>query len=314
VASERAPESEATIDAALFLFDRIPAEEILPVEPATTFPEDALRGLLQHMRYVSLELPEARRAVYEHEGGAPEFLTERSLRRLADGVAQPEVQARLSGVLRFMTTWHALAGEPEAAALAAGLAAGVERDFRRSPLVRQALLEARDRLRDPRPMRPGDFVEVGVARGRLRDAFFADVAEPRMHDVARLDLTEVAYWALDLAFEHAPPGPTWAEGGHERLSYLLASMFLDHGKGPMLRSIRRERRLPLLDEMTRIVATELDLPPEPARTLAESIEDELGAFHAQVCGRCPFFCDHNKDEPAEDLLELDLHPADVDEP
>jgi hypothetical protein len=215
-------------------------------------------------------------------------------------IARAEVQGRFSGLFRTMSVWHALAGEQQEAALAAGVALATERESRRSPSCNASSCERSTAAVSPSaPLRPGDFVEDTATCRGLRDRFFADLREPRMRDVARLDLAEVAYWALKapLLRKESAEVPLLAEA--QRVAHLdrddpgaralrlraqqrLAALARLDGGAPdaladMIRNAPRDR------EVLSLVAGSLSAAGAPAATdvLASLLESEAKAQFAE---------------------------------
>jgi len=282
---------------------------ICRVRPETTpTPDNAgpvpalaqVRRLLEHEGY---------RAWFFDEGDLQDALQgrppprKRTSRWLAQAAARlegPGVRARLVGMARHMARWHALAGDPARARLCARLARATEENFATSPLVR-VMLERGLRWLDeteaePEPMSFGD---PGL-RQRLKATFFADVRAPKGRDLARLDLTEAAYVALDDAVLDLP--------GHRRpRDEQLMEMAFAVGRAFVadLLSEKPDRQERLLRALTR--ASRLERAE--CQQLLAFVLPALLAFVEGVCNLCPVGCLKKPRRSVANAFFSPEHPA-----
>jgi hypothetical protein len=210
------------------------------------------------------------------------------------------VRARLAGMARHMARWHELNGEPEAASLCARLARATEENFAASPLVRVMLERGLKWLEETQAdSRPMSFGDPGL-RQRLKATFFAEVRAPKGRDLARLDLTEAAYVALDDAVLDLP--------GHRRprdeqlmeMAFALGRTYVNG-----LLSNKPDPEARLLGALAKACHLERD---ECALLLA-FVLPALQSFRDAVCMRCPVACFAKPRRGAAEAFFSPEHPA-----
>jgi len=288
--------------AALDLIGRVPPEPgVVREGVGPTPPLAQVRKLLKQPGYSAWFFDEGDMQETLQGRPPPHKPTAAWIGQIATRLEGPGVRARLVGMARHMARWHQLAGEPEQAALCARLARVTEENFANSPLVRVMLEQGLRWLAETEvnlePMTIGD---PGL-RQRIKATFFADVRAPKGRDLARLDLTEAAYVALDEAVLELP--------GHRRprdeqllsMAFALGRAYYNvvasHKPDPqtsLSRALKRASGALLLDECNRLVAYVL-----PA----------LVAFVANICRRCPVGCLARPTRGASDAFFSPDHPA-----
>jgi hypothetical protein len=212
----------------------------------------------------------------------------------------PGVRARLVGMARHMARWHQLNDEPQEARLCAQLARATEDNFAVSPLVRVMLERGLEWLEETEAESgPMNFGDPGL-RQRLKATFFAEVRVPRGRDLARLDLTEAAYVALDDAVLDLP--------GHRRPrdEQLLAMAFAVGATFTANLFANKpgadERVLKALMKASRLERVE-------CRQLLTFVLPALSTFVEGVCSRCPVQCLEKPRRAAAEAFFSPEHPA-----
>ncbi len=217
-------------------------------------------------------------------------------RRALVRIARSGFADRLRSMCLFMSRWHELDGEHEAAVLCGALAAELERGASSSSLCRVLLddVESASSTRAPLP------VGNSALRDRLRTRFFATVETARGADLARLDFAEAARLALDaeLVVFDLPPLPEDACDAlaHELgrlLSRVLSGRRVGQRTGDRLRA--RFMRLLGLDE-------------ERSAIVFDAVMASLAAFREHACSRCPVACLGRLSGDCTEAFRSERHP------
>jgi len=212
----------------------------------------------------------------------------------------PGVQARLVGMALHMARWHQLLGEPGQADLCLRLARVTEDNFAHSPLVR-VMLERGLKWLDETDinLEPMSFGDPRL-RQRLKAAFFADVCSPKGRDLARLDLTEAAYVALDdavldLPGHRRPRDEQLMEMAHA-LGRTYVNGLLGHKPGAEVLLLRALMRV-------------APLGGAECEQLVGFVLPALAGFVESVCELCPVGCLGKAKRSVADAFFSPEHPA-----
>ncbi len=142
------------------------------------------------------------------------------------------------------------------------------------------------------------------ARDRIRLELFLDVNDPKGRDLAALDLTEAALFALTDAIDALPGSRRPREDDLLRASGAVASLFVRW-------VISRRQRAPdaLVAEMEKALAPIAALSPGERTALVGQVLPALATFVAEVCEQCPVACLTHPKADAADAFFADEHPA-----
>ena len=214
-----------------------------------------------------------------------------------------EVLPRLAAMLPHMARWHALRGEAERAAICTSACAELKKSFRKSAVPRVMLERSIEKLRAHAAAKVG-VVGDPEARQRIRMELFLDVNDPKGRDLAALDLTEAALFALTDAIEALPGSRRPREDDLLQAAGAVATLFVRW-------VLARRQRAPdaLVGDMEKALSPVTALSPAERSALVAKVLPAMATFVAEVCEHCPIAClTHPKADAAEAFF-AEGHPA-----
>ncbi len=210
---------------------------------------------------------------------------------------------RLTAMLAHMARWHGLRGEADRAAICAAASDEAQRSFRGGAVPRVMLERSVEVLRTQVGNRTG-VVGDPEARHRIRVQLFLDVNDPKGKDLAALDLTEAALFALTDALEALPGSRRPREDDVLHAAGALATLFV----GRVL-SRRRMQPETLVADMENALAGVTALGPQERSAAVAHVLPALATFIGEVCEQCPVACLTRPKADAADAFFSEKHPA-----
>ncbi len=288
---------------ALSIFLRANASDHRPhddLDPARDATIDDYREMLrnqshQHWFFDHGDLSSAGVLSPASGGRTPQEWFTEAARRLE----QTAVPERLMAMAEHMATWHTLRDEPKQARLCLAAAHTLRDSFSESPLIHAMLEQSthlpRQPLIDPSELRDSNL------RYRMRQQFFHDVALPKGRDLARLDLTEVAFEVLDKAANVLPGERRPRIEDQYRIAFAVGDMLPTHDlTSPSWQTI---------EAPTDSIKDVTTLSEEESKSVAIPLIAGISSFVDEVCSKCPVRCLDRPDDVMKDAFFSDSIPG-----
>jgi hypothetical protein len=214
-----------------------------------------------------------------------------------------EVVPRLLAMLPHMARWHALRGEADRAAICRTAFADMTKSFRKAAVPRVMLERSIQKLHAHAATKVG-VVGDPDARQRIRMGLFLDVNDPKGRDLAALDLTEAALFAVTDAIEALPGSRRPREDDVLHASGAVANLFVRW-------VLSRRQRAPdaLVGDMEKAVEPLAALTAAERSALVAKVLPAMATFVAEVCERCPVACLTHPKADAAAAFFAETHPA-----
>ena len=292
------------------LFDRISP---IPLENVTgTVPQletEKLKVLFSSPHYTSWFFDSG--DLNGHGIQPPEDLPSEDWFSEAAGIlSRTPLRKRLTAMLTHMARWHQWNGEQDAAEICRTALDDLTRDFAKSAVVRVMLEES---LIGESDTTNGGMSDLGdlhlmpygneMLRTMLRRRFYADLKRPAGKHMAELDLTEVSYHHLQIAFSALPGEKRPREDdilnlAHEIAQTVVDSILKEYDTGRMIKNVER-----------RLIKQFLPLTTREKSDVVTGVMEGIFAFLDSACQRCPKQCLTSSRKGMADVFFSSKHPA-----